>query len=500
MKFRNSIIVFFAIGMICMFQARSQANPALDGQINFVEKMNNRCDVKVEFESQLTNSTFYIYRSTTLDSNSNVPDTQANMAGIIDGYNYYDSTGPGYISNYYYQFIDYNRCNGTWYYQLYCENVFRPYRYPISYAMKEIILSDCNCNSTDDDLIMHDTLNDTGVEPNNTGDNMWISKDIWVRQTPATIVNSNRLDGVGNRYEREHHDDDYLWYSTGSNPSYLYVKVRNRGGAISSGTDVLKVYWAKASTGLVWPTHWYNNLPYGDQMKDNSTGSYVAVQIPPLLPNQVWVHEIEWLPPDPGSFPPDPAHPNEQFHFCLLARIEESPSYPHGMTIPEDRFTQWSTIGNTINNNNIVWKNITIKNNQDPYFKTHDGVIIRNIADETASIRLSFKTQTGEFSFLNFGKIRVDLGRLYEPWKRGGFRNMGIEPIHGTTQFEITSPDAWIGGIRLEPKEEYVITVQTDYSQVVEEPMIFNFDIVQYTEGADLPDGAERYQIRINPS
>ncbi len=41
-----------------------------------------------------------------------------------------------------------------------------------------------------------------------------------------------------------------------SKPNYVYVRVRNRGDAASSGTERLRVYWAKASTGLSWPSQW----------------------------------------------------------------------------------------------------------------------------------------------------------------------------------------------------------------------------------------------------
>lgn len=45
-----------------------------------------------------------------------------------------------------------------------------------------------------------------------------------------------------------------------SSPNFIYVRVRNRGSAASSGTETLHVYWAKASTGLTWPGDWNDHL------------------------------------------------------------------------------------------------------------------------------------------------------------------------------------------------------------------------------------------------
>ena len=41
-----------------------------------------------------------------------------------------------------------------------------------------------------------------------------------------------------------------------STPNYVYVEIRNHGTTASTGTERLRVYWAKASTGLSWPTQW----------------------------------------------------------------------------------------------------------------------------------------------------------------------------------------------------------------------------------------------------
>src|SRR5262249_36658410 len=87
------------------------------------------------------------------------------------------------------------------------------------------------------DLWSQDTGNDTGAEPNTTGDPMYISNDIWVRNSNDGIIN------------QQHQNPVY------GSTNYIYVRVRNQScSAAASGT--LRLYWAKASTGLSWPAPW----------------------------------------------------------------------------------------------------------------------------------------------------------------------------------------------------------------------------------------------------
>ena len=102
------------------------------------------------------------------------------------------------------------------------------------------------------DLYIKDTPADVGVEPNPDTGPMWISDDIWVRQNPfpgylpyAFSSDPAWLTAVSPLHENpEYRDPKY------SKPNYIYVRVRNRGSSASSGTERLRVYWAKASTGL----------------------------------------------------------------------------------------------------------------------------------------------------------------------------------------------------------------------------------------------------------
>jgi Common central domain of tyrosinase/Bacterial Ig domain len=111
-------------------------------------------------------------------------------------------------------------------------------------------------------VYIRDTTNDTGIEPDPDPGIMYASPDIWVRQTPipghtpypfsvdpAWLTAISPLD-----QDPVYRDPKY------SKPNYVYVRVRNVGGTASTGTEQLHVYWAKASTGLSWPSQWVDYL------------------------------------------------------------------------------------------------------------------------------------------------------------------------------------------------------------------------------------------------
>lgn len=182
------------------------------------------------------------------------------------------------------------------------------------------------------------------------------------------------------------------------------------------------------------------------------------LRIPILQPNEAAIIEIPWFPPNPADFGSFDA---DRSHFCLLARIETAPTAPFGMTTAEGVDVN----ANTRANNNIAWKNITVVDN----FAGAQGIgvfFIRNISDEPVEAGLRF-ADTGGFDtpFFNFGRISVNLkSKLFERWRAGGARGKGIEPL-GNTTIGIFSPEAFIQGIRLEPRESFSVDVRFELSK-----------------------------------
>ncbi len=180
------------------------------------------------------------------------------------------------------------------------------------------------------DLYISDTETDHGQEPNIHTDIFWNSKDIWVRnQNDGTVV-------------QEHQNPIY----DPINPNYVYVKVKNKGCSTSSGSDQLKLYWAKANTALDWPIYWNGQVTIGTIPMGGELGT---LTIPPIPPGEESILEFEWYVPNPSDYGGNP----NPWHFCLLARIE---SNDDPMAFPEVNFIT----DNVKNNNNIAWKNTTV--------------------------------------------------------------------------------------------------------------------------------------------
>ena len=194
--------------------------------------------------------------------------------------------------------------------------------------------------------------------------------------------------------------------------------------------------------------------------------------IPVLQPGQAVVLQIPWYPPNPAdfaSFGPD------QGHFCLVARIETSTTAPFGMTFPEG--TDINT--NTKNNNNIVWKNVTVVDNFAGAQKL-SSALIRNVSPSPLLTAIQFRNAKGP-SFLDFGQITVDLGpQLFRRWIAGGAAGKGIKRA-GETTIRIVSPNAFISKIRLGPNEVFPITLSFELRKDYKVPLgrVPKWDVVQ---------------------
>ncbi len=110
------------------------------------------------------------------------------------------------------------------------------------------------------DLYMKDTPADTGVEPNPDPGPMWVSEDIWVRTSPDPNYSPFPFAEASPPWTPLPHENPEYRDPQYSTPNYVYVRVRNRGTAPSLGTERLRLYFAKAGTGLSWPTQWVDNV------------------------------------------------------------------------------------------------------------------------------------------------------------------------------------------------------------------------------------------------
>ena len=110
------------------------------------------------------------------------------------------------------------------------------------------------------DLFMRDTGSDTGSEPYTGAGPVYLSPDIWVRNEPDPNYDPYPFATASPAWTPASHQNPEYRDSKTSRPNYVYVRIHNRGSSASSGTERLRLYQAKASTGLGWPAAWVDNV------------------------------------------------------------------------------------------------------------------------------------------------------------------------------------------------------------------------------------------------
>ncbi|MEO1628289.1 MAG: tyrosinase family protein, partial [Bacteroidota bacterium] len=346
------------------------------------------------------------------------------------------------------------------------------------------------CLGLTSDVWSADDANDVSNEPY-PKPVMWVSDDIWVR-------NSN--DGFQNQTNQT---PEYVMGS----PVYVYLKVRNDGDLPNEpGVGTATVYWAKASTNLSWVFPWTGgnfpppiNLPAGGPIGTQSLRSINQDYVDVFDINQngnttevikdFTIYEFEWFPPNPDDYLPfvNQIGNGSHEHFCLLARIEE----PGGFAFPETT----NLAGNVNNNDNIVWKNITLKNDvpgligDDP-----DCVFVGNfgkLETESTGFIVNFPSER-DAALLNVAAINFSfsagLNRAVRTARRDGFRSLR----DGTLQ--LTAREARIDGLRFAPQQVEVACLQI-VPRSTRTTGVFNIDLIQTERGRVV--GGERYTITL---
>ena len=141
------------------------------------------------------------------------------------------------------------------------------------------------------DLWMQDNADDNGNEPDPSPNPMWISDDIWVRNSPDGLANQDHQNPIAEQV------------------NHVYARVRNRGcQTAGSQSGVLKLYWAKASSSLSWPSPWDGSVTSPALM-----GGLIGSEAVTVVGGAQAILSFEWTPPDPSNYT---AFGADKAHFC----------------------------------------------------------------------------------------------------------------------------------------------------------------------------------------
>ena len=321
------------------------------------------------------------------------------------------------------------------------------------------------------DLWMKDTDEDLGNETNNQSSTFYISDDIWVR---------NNNDGLINQESQS---------AKGGVTNYVYVRVRNRGCQPSVGAS-LKLYWAKASTGLGWPTPWTGTIfltgtiKMGDPFTPQPIGSIPG--------NGFQIFIFTWNnTPDPSDYA---SLGIDLGHFCLLVRIEES----SGMTFSEVVDDLW---GNVKNNNNIVWKNIGIDDIDGSGFSS---TLVSNYTSQNAILKITIDgLKYNKFADPNSkgpGILYVNLDKKLQALIESNKAKIsGLEKSKTPGLYLLPKNTATISGVNVGPGEHFVLQLKLVPNKEYRfKRYVYLAEVNQYDERSGKLIGGQLFKLKHN--
>jgi hypothetical protein len=342
-------------------------------------------------------------------------------------------------------------------------------------------------NATPASLLIRDYATDIGAEPEPalpTGDVAWESCDIGVSTDPNLITDAPLPTGPWSATDTSTPalETDGSITIQEDTPAYVYVKVANTGSVDSTGTEVLKLYWAKGSPSLDWPQPWDGSVFSGS----TPLGGFITATVLPMIPKQTQTYvKVTWSQvPIPGDYSTDVNH------FCLLARIESSPLYPFGMWQPEQTgnlTTQAPLISNVTANSAIGWRNVSIFTQAGalppptpPGPKIKLGILGANYGP--IEKQFAFAVQTlGRGGKLEPIKAKVVVhaeGTALERLRESRFERKRVSYL-GEGRFHLLDLEKGLANVRLKPRETLPFTVEFTPEEGVRD---FAVRVIQYLD------------------
>lgn len=340
---------------------------------------------------------------------------------------------------------------------------------------RAVLTAQCMANPTPGlDLMVRNSVDDYGEEPDDNSEILWKSTDIWVR---------NQNDG---REVRQHQNPEY----NPSSPNYAYVRITNKSCEPSLGTEELYLHWAKAGTGNGWPDLWNGNITNPVLM-----GDLLSTQtIPVLEPGQEAILEFEWYPPNPEDYH-GTSQNNDPWHFCLLARI----------VAPNDPMTSPEGVGNMVyRNNNIAMRNVTVVSNPQPGSLQPGGnIFIGNISgNESETFNFQFTAFEESNDIYKEAEVVITLDETsWGIWNEGGSQmDEGIRVYRESErQLIVTNNNAKLKNMTFQAGEWGMAYVSFNFlTKEVTNTQKFELHVVQQEALTGDPVGSETFEIYRN--
>ena len=304
-------------------------------------------------------------------------------------------------------------------------------------------------------LYIKDNYADTGAEPNESTGRHWDSPSIWIR---------NRADGV------EQHEPVQYITSLKLDPTYVYVKIHNRGKKVVGGTGrYLDVYWAFASTDVGNKT-WLGKEIYSGY----KTGGYVGrAEIGAIEPGDSAVVKVVW------QLPSNPYSTTGNLQFRIGVKMDGKTLPVSGPFTINNQPQMIDPIGrrcDAIKSVSVVTPSNSLKG---------EVTLVRNVSltNQTYSLSLIPRTQR-DASLLSSAIVElVPDYVLFGAWKQGGRHTSGINELTATagnpSTFRITSPNNRIWGIAYDGNQIGSMKFSIRLISTGKAPSEYAFDLIQ---------------------
>lgn len=320
------------------------------------------------------------------------------------------------------------------------------------------------------DIYIKDNDEDTGKEPNLSTDEFWKSPSIWVRNQDDKIC--------------EHQNPEY---SQSHQQSFIYVRVHNRGKETFHGEGKwVIVYWTQASTGIN-SRAWKGRELYEGRYPTG--GILEATPIDSIKPGKYADVMVRWSLPKLLS-----EYPEGNFHFCLYAKIMDTPY--------DDGFVEGKAYFDKQGSNNQAQKNVTIIRKED--LSKAFNVYVRNVSSETRPYRLELIPQTPEDEAI-FSVADVEMGmspKIYNAWERGGLLCQDVELINQNTnstsdkkRVKLLSSQNELRSVNLNSKEFDIVSLKFRFKEYMISDRDYTLDLIQRDENGNIIDG-ETFVVR----